>query len=838
MHTLIKDTANLSHRFITHRILWLLILMGALFYVMLARLFHIQIVVGPISNTPQLITTTVTQPIYAPRGNIYDRFGRPLAINIPVHVVTFNPTQTISNEALLELTELFERHNENFENHFPMTTDWPYEFTLGDSQSREFRWKDDMAIPNPETATAAESFLYLRTWFGIDEALSNADARRILNFRTMIFERRFRPQVLVLATDVSSYTIAAIMEQNDFFNGVGIELRTVRYYPQGKYFSHMLGYVGLINAEELAANPDYAHDDVIGKTGLERSMESHLRGVQGIQTVDVNPSTGRQVGIIPETVPSIPGNNVFLTIDAAMQIQTYYILKDYLTEMAIRRLQSNDPREERITYHHVFNNLLRAGWIPVRAIMEAESDSAAYDLRQYVLTHFPEATPSDRAQIIELLTDGIDSGQITPAMMFATMVDIGILSDYNAFDTRINQETATALIIEKLRIGEITPQMANIDPATGSIVVVDVHSGAVLAAVSYPSYDNNRLANGIDAEYFFRINSADPTHPMVNRPFREARAPGSTFKMVTAAAGLEHGIIAPLSTIRCRATFTRAGRPAARCIFSRGESVNVTQAIAISCNYFFFETAFRLGNTPSQRIEVLNQYMAFFGFNERTGVEIGELADDFNRDNTPNIMASPSLKNFLHLSRDPIAPSNQRGWFDGDTIRTAIGQSYNNYSAAMMARYFAQIANNGARLPLHLVDTIENHQGNIVHKSIPVPDDTGMEISSSTWTAIQNGMLQATQGAGTAARHFRDFPVQVAGKTGTAEQTGSRPSHTSFGGYAPFENPQISIYVNIPFGDTRVMPSASTLIARDIIHAFLVPEIETARPTPLNTLVR
>ena len=395
-------------------------------------------------------------------------------------------------------------------------------------------------------------------------------------------------------------------------------------------------------------------------------------------------------------------------------------------------------------------------------------------------------------------------------------------------------------IIEKLRLGELTPQMINVDPATGSVAVVDVRTGAVLAAVGYPSYDNNRLVNRIDIDYFHRINSDDPTRPMTNRPFVEARAPGSTFKMITAAAGLETGVITPTSTIHDRVAFTRAGRPAAHCMSRIGHgSINVEQALAVSCNYFFFETAFRLGSNPRQRIDTLNNFMEFFGLNQRTGVEIGELADTFNWEMTPDIMASPALKEFLHLRRDEFTPRNQWDWFDGDTIRVAIGQSYNNYSSAMMARYMMQIANNGVRFPLHMVSSIKSHCGVVIEQTVPIPDNIDMIVSDSSWAVIQRGMLHTTEGrGGTAAGHFRGFPIQVAGKTGTAEQTGSRLSHSSFGGYAPFDDPQIAVYVTIPFGDTRVMPAIAAQIARDVIYAFLMPEIVVEYSMPVNAIVR
>ena len=154
----------------------------------------------------------------------------------------------------------------------------------------------------------------------------------------------------------------------------------------------------------------------------------------------------------------------------------------------------------------------------------------------------------------------------------------------------------------------------------------------------------------------------------------------------------------------------------------------------------------------------------------------------------------------------------------------------------MMARYIAQIANNGTRLPLHLVKSVRNHDGQTMYITTPTPDDTGMVISDDIWEIVQQGMLEATRGWGTAAVPFRGFPIQVAGKTGTAEQDSTRLSHTSFGGYAPFDDPQIAVYVTIPFGATRAAPAASTLIARDVIYAFLVPEAAEL-PTGRNILL-
>jgi len=526
-----------------------------------------------------------------------------------------------------------------------------------------------------------------------------------------------------------------------------------------------------------------------------------------------------------------------------MQKESFYILKDYLTNIVIRRIQGSDPREPRVNHDLMFLNLIRAGWIPVSDIMEADSSlEGAYRLRAYVLEHLPEASShfDDRIHIRRVLSEGFSENRISPAGLLSAMVDLGVLSDYNNFRARVlsGQGTAASFVIEKLRMGELTPQMLNVDPATGQLVVLDVHTGAVLAAVSYPSYDNNMLANRINIDYYERINRLDPTTPMVNRPFMEGRAPGSTFKMITAAAGLEAGVITPVSTIHDGVAFTRAGLPAAHCWHRGGHgSINVTQAIAFSCNYFFYETSFRLGNNAAGRIDTLNRFMEFFGLDERTGVEVGEVADPRIAAGAASIMASPAFKEFTHLSRDEFTSPSRLVWADGDTIRAAIGQSYNSYSAAMMARYIAQIATRGDRFPLYIVDIVKDYSGGIVRQTNPVPDRLDMTLEDTTWDSIHQGMIWTTERGGTAVSQFRGFPIRVAGKTGTAEQIPARLSHSGFGAFAPFEDPQIAVYVTVPFGDTRVMPASATQIARDVIYAFLNREATIERPLAVNSII-
>jgi len=236
---------------------------------------------------------------------------------------------------------------------------------------------------------------------------------------------------------------------------------------------------------------------------------------------------------------------------------------------------------------------------------------------------------------------------------------------------------------------------------------------------------------------------------------------------------------------------------------------------------------------------VLNRYMEFFGLNDPTGVEIGEPHHEFVRQGyLGNTMASPEFK--IHRERlfNPNAPMHDLRWRDADTAQVTIGQGYNDYTPAQMARGMAIIGSRGRTYPLRLVGSIENYAGVVVQRNTPVPAETDIEISDTTWDAIHEGMRLVTQpGArGTGVGVFRNFPIDVGGKTGTAEQIGTRFSHTAFGAFAPFDNPQIAVYVNVPFSATRAYSQMAAHVARDVIGATLGLDASPEHPQPLNTL--
>jgi len=857
MIELIKDISMYVYRFVTHRILWLFILTIFLFFMLVMQLFELQIISYDTFLRPPPMTHEATIPTQPLRGTIYDRHGRPLAINHLVFVVKMDPSmqRVITNEALLELAMLFDRHNEMYYDTFPITLD-PFEFLPNLSERQLYRWKDDMAIPNPEDATAEESFVWLRDQFNIDPEMSDEDARRILNFRSKLFKERlifvrdYNPVPVLFAVDVSQETVATIMELNHLFAGVYIDIQTTREYPAGIYMSHIIGYVRPITAEDLEENEHlgYTAHDMFGVQGLERSMEHYLRGTSGQQIIEFN-HLGTRIGQPTVIQEALPGDRIFLTIDLTLQQEAYYMLKGYLTQVLINRINLRDARERALTLEEVFISFVGGHNLDVRKVLEVEG-GPAMDMQTYILQRFPDAfNPSreDIDHIHSIIIEGIRSRRITPAMMLLTLIGTDQISDPDGMLTQqlsLRPLSAREVLIQKIRDWEITPSQVNHDPSTASMVIVDVPTGAVLAAVSYPSFDNNRLVNNFDAAYFYQAYFVSP-YPALPRAFREPRAPGSNFKMITAVAGLEEGVITPTHRITDRVAFTRAGYPPFHCWHRGGHgSICVARAIAGSCNYFFATVSFNLGNSGTgstvQGIERLNEYMKHFGLHESSGVEILELFDQPLSGYEGYRLASPDFKRFTVLRDNPFAPVRDQQWFDGDTVRTAIGQGLNDYTTAQMARAMNVFANRGVNYPLHMVGLIENSHGQTVRRADPQPVCRGIEFSESTWDVVTEGMRLVTEpgGAGTAVGLFRgqNFPIRIAGKTSTTQQIPTRFNHSAFGAFAPLEDPQISIYVNVPFGATRAYTQISARIARDMIGVALGLELESMPPEPLNTL--
>ncbi len=904
-----------------NRLFVLLAAAAVIFMILVGRLFYMQIVNGEEADAS--LTSSVTREVTIPaaRGNIYDRYGRPLAVNEAAFSVEIDDSITVDYEdADAESVSLYKKLIKNgyvVGDDLPITKDAPYEFTISSDELEEWKtnigltkkqmnytaeetlnylyerfgitdadmteeekralvslginindknimitnlimtietnggeivdelpisqeqpyyfllededeilsWKSSVSMSEEELDyDAEESMQYLIELFGIPENISPSMQRKVAAVRYSLYLQRYKKyQPVTVAREINDEVIAAVKENLDKFPGVSVETESMRVYGDGEIFSNIIGYIRQISDTELQEYSEYGYTsgDIVGKTGIEKVMELELNGQDGKMLVEVD-NMGRKISTL-ETEAPVSGDDVFLTIDKELQISAYNYLKDALADAIITRLTSELEKDVPVTLKQLFTSMIDSNNISVTEAMKAE-DGYQKVLKDIILAHDPDidvTDSEDKTEAKQVLTNAVDNGTISYTTLIYVMIEQGVITADDNYKARIasGELMPFNVIIEKLESGDLEPAETGLEPCTGSVVVSDVNSGEVLALVTYPSYDNNELVNTFNNEYYNKLLE-DPTTPLVNRPLMQKKAPGSTLKMITAIAGLETGVITLDTQIRDKGVFKDAGTPYANClIYSLNGSthgyVDVSHALEVSCNYFFYEVGYQLGNdTENPRslkgITILDEYYDAFGLNSPTGVEIGESAPS---------MASPSYKEEVIKWQNPEATSSQTAWTSGDTIRAAIGQSVNSFSAASMNKYVATLANGGTRYKMHLLDKVKSSDGTVTEEVEETVENV-LEIAPENLEAVYEGMLLVTQGSkGTLRNVFKDFPIDVAAKSGTAEENKNLSSHVWFVGFAPYDDPQIAVTVMIPFGDVTGSPAA--VVARNVIGEYM-----------------
>lgn len=337
----------------------------------------------------------------------------------------------------------------------------------------------------------------------------------------------------------------------------------------------------------------------------------------------------------------------------------------------------------------------------------------------------------------------------------------------------------------------------------GVAVVLNVKTGEVLAMASNPDYDPSAFVNGIDENTWNYYINGD-TKPLENKAISAMYSPGSTYKMVTALAGLETGAITTTDKIRDTGIY-RKYNSSWKCWKISGHGyLDVSNAIERSCNYFFYELGDRVG------IDTLAKYSYYLGLGHKTGIELkGEIS---------GVLAS-----------NEIAKQENRVWNPGETISAAIGQSYNTFTPIQMAKYVAMVANRGKKLDVTIVKSIirpdgseiprNEYESKVSEKLGLTPDNTEeMSFNETNIQAILEGMRGVTsESGGTAYSTFRDFNIEVGGKTGSAQTGVEGKTNAWFVGFAPFDNPEIAIVVFVRNGGSG---GYTAEVARDIIAQY------------------
>lgn len=920
--------------------------------ILFSRIFYLQIIHGEDTLRDFTLRIQKERTVTPTRGKIYDRNGKLLAYNDLAYNVTIEDVyetgknrNSLLNKTLLSAIHVIESHGDHIIGDFSivLNNDNEYEFTLNDTRLKRFL--ADVYGHNEitslkyeeETATAQEVIDYLCSYnrFGIGEStdqanprdsfvigagLTNKEILKLINIRYAMNLSGYQKYIpTVIATNVSDETVAAIMENSEELMGISIEENNIRKYNDSFYFSQIIGYVGKISEEELNTlntdsisqiesdtvkqRNDYISSDVVGKSGIEQSLETYLQGVKGSETVYVN-NMGKVIESTRQVSP-IAGNDIYLTIDKDLQIATYNILEQKLAGILVSKIINQrdykpaegtqaskylisisdvyfalfnnsiidinhfdepDAKENEIAVYNafltkqesVFNRIIEEleskktpyknlpdefqiyesyivsmlsdsgiiidsaidktndtyinwrynetislseylrflianNWIDATKLnlMSVYSDSEEEYARlcEYIIEKLSKSTAfSKRLYKYMILSDSIKPSQIMHVLLEQDAVSITDREEQMFLSGKLSSYNFMLYLIENLYI---KPGDLALDPYSASCVITNMQ-GEVLALVSYPSYDNNKLTNSINSEYYAKLQN-DLSKPLWNYATQLKTAPGSTFKMVSATAGLSEGVITTTSTISCKGYFDRFQNEKYNCWVYPGAhgSLNVTGGIENSCNAFFYEIGYRLSlddraiYRENQGLEKLSKYADMYGLSSKSGVEIDETEPEVSGEYP---------------------------------VLSAIGQGSNNYTTVQLSRYVTTIANNGTCYNLSLIDKITDSNELIIKDFTPTIRNT-IDMPGAYWNAIHTGMRRVVE----KKSYYNTLGVKVAGKTGTAQENRVRANHALFVSYAPYDNPEISVTTRIAYGYTSEYAANLT---RDVYKYYFKLEDE------------
>lgn len=451
------------------------------------------------------------------------------------------------------------------------------------------------------------------------------------------------------------------------------------------------------------------------------------------------------------------------------------------------------------------------GWIDTTKLDAENKYSDMQEIYASLVSYIEKRLRADVGFSKKIYRYMVENYTISPTQICLLLFEQNVI-EYNEEDYQrlLNGNSAVAynFFLDKIRNIEITPAQLALDPCSGSVCLVDVNTGAVKALVIYPSYDNNKFSGYMDAEYWNKLaNDESNAKPLYNRATMTGTAPGSTFKMISAIAGLEEGVISTTERIYDNVVFDTV-LPAVKCwsSVSHGRET-VVDAIMNSCNYYFYEVGYRLSlddsgvYTPELGNDRLRKYAEMFGLGTTSGIELSEAAPQISTEYP---------------------------------IQSAIGQGNNDFTNVQLARYVATVANGGTNRKLTLLGKRTDSEGN-VQEIYSAEITNQVQLQESTWESVHKGM-ELVVSHGSVKSIFKDVPFTVAGKTGTAQENPMRPNHAVFVGYAPCENPEIAVSVLIPNGYTS---SYAAEIARNSLMLYYNVDEETMEEAmvPGDTIV-
>lgn len=909
------------------RIFPLIMVFIVLVGVLVNRLFSLQIINGESYVKDLSSSIQKDMSVAATRGRIFDKNGVLLAYNDLAYAVRIsdsgkyedNDTKNrLLNTSMDKTLTIIEEKGDSYSNDFPIVySNGMYEYNIKDNELlrflRDIYGKRSISELSDEqrNVSAGELFKQLCDRYGVavagDDYINDGGAMAatikllkeqgmnpvadgfsvehalmIVNLRRYMSANSYNRYIsFTIANEVSDETVAAILENSDELTGVTVDEQYIRRYVDSIYVSQILGYTGTVSSSELETLDDsYDSNDIVGKSGIEKSMESELAGTKGTRKVYVD-TVGRITEVLDEQ-DSSAGNDVYLTIDINLQKKIYNALEDKIIQILLTYMRNGDTKysynsngsvdtvyilAKEVYFALIDNNIVSIKHIAsqstdterqIYSAFLSKQDSTMEWLRNelsvgdtpygkldeeqqlyiwYVYTSlkdrgvfntanvdtddnvYKDWTEGNGTSLKELLTHGISknwinlnifsSEQYTSLQesydalidyidsylredtsfykkMYKYMVNAGNISGrqicmllYEQGVLDMNDENSRYASLASGGLGAyefmvyaitnkiITPAQLALQPCSASTVITNPQNGDILAMVSYPSYDNNKLSGTVDAKYFNSLIN-DKAAPMINRATQSFTAPGSTYKPCTTIAGMDTGTISSGTTFYCSGSFDKV-TPAPKCwrLSGHGGEVAAT-AIRDSCNVYFYNVGYNLAcrkdgtYNSTYGTSTLQKYSDLLGLSTKAGVEIEE--------------NSPQASNT-------------------NSIASAIGQGNHKYSTLNLARYVTTIASSGKCYNLTLIDKITDSDGNLIRKN-EAEVDHQVELSSNIWDTVHEGMTLA----GNSYTGISKLGMKIAAKSGTAQENTKEPDHSLLVTYSPYDNPEICVSVCIQHG--------------------------------------
>ncbi len=509
----------------------------------------------------------------------------------------------------------------------------------------------------------------------------------------------------------------------------------------------------------------------------------------------------RKDSVIPELASQLSseGAPAFDQCTEPMQDYQDYVF-DYMRENAffLEGSFSTDDEiymgwvNETISFHDFLYHAVEEGWIDPDKLSSEEKYTSTDDTFQILIDTLMTAM-NNNSGFQKLIYKYLISDRVVKGYeLCLCLYEQGVLEPDEAAIASLRtgtEEAAFEFIKSKIGNLELTPAQMALDPCSGSCVITSVQTGEVLALVTYPGYDINKFSGSIDVAYYNQLYN-DLSQPFLNRATQVETAPGSIFKVLTTAIGLEEGVISAGDILNDTGVFDKQGLHL-QCWNTSGHGdINALGAIAQSCNFYFSEIGYRISQSGSEYsgdtgIATIQKYASMFGLGEKSGVEISE--------------SSP------HIS-------------DQNPIPSCIGQGTHTYANIHLSRYLTAIASSGNLYKYSLISKVQSSDGEILQEYTP-QIESHIELRQSTWDTMHNGMVAVVSGrseisplGGTYGDTFAESPIKTevgfAGKSGTAEQSKTRANHGTFIGYAPApKNPgdpevqaEVAVSVAIPNG--------------------------------------